>query len=672
MSQHLAPESGGGAVEGRLLWEPSDAQRANANITRYVRWLKETRGRDFATYDELWAWSVEDLEGFWSSIWDFFGVAASTPPARALGKHTLPGAEWFPGARLNFAEHALRRRDDHTAIVFKAEDQPLVSMTYRELADHVARAAAGLRKLGVRPGDRVVGFLPNIPETVIAFLATASLGAIWSCCSPEFGVPSVVDRFRQIEPRVLIAADGYRYGGRGFDRRDAVAELERALPTLETTVIVPRLETDSSPASDAFAGVGARASMQWADLVVESGELTFEQVPFDHPLWVLYSSGTTGLPKAIVHGHGGILHEHYKALALHLDLTEADRFFWFTTSGWMMWNMLVCGLLVGSTIVLYDGSPAYPDLNALWQLAEEAGITYFGASAPYIQGCRKAGIQPGRAFDLSTLKGIGSTGAPLSPEGFEWVYDTVKRDLLLGSVSGGTDVCTAFILSCPILPVHSGELQCRGLGAKIEAFNPQGEPVIGQVGELVVTEPLPSMPVALWNDPEGIRYRESYLDVFPGIWRHGDWIKVTERGSCVIYGRSDSTLNRGGVRMGTSELYSVVEELPEVADSLVVDTSELGVEGKLLLFVVPADGITLDDDLRRRITRALARDLSPRHVPDAIYAIPAVPRTLNGKKMEVPVKRILAGAPVERVMSRDAMSNPDSLIFFIDLAAQRS
>jgi acetoacetyl-CoA synthetase len=659
-----------GAEEGKLLWEPTEELKDRTNIVRYMRWLAQRYGRVFDSYGALWAWSVEDLDGFWSSIWDFFDVQSSAPPTRALADRTMPGTVWFPGVALNYAEHALRRRDEHLALVFRSEDGPIGSMTYAQLSEQVAAAAAGLRRLGVGRGDRVVGLLPNVPETVIAFLATASLGAIWSCCSPEFGVASVVDRFRQIEPKVLLATDGYRYGGRTFDRRDAVQELVSALPSLETVVIVPRMnggEGEREGAASRRTGAGPTV-LVWSDLLEKPAELTFERVPFDHALWVLYSSGTTGLPKAIVHGHGGILLEQYKALSLHLDLRPEDRFFWFTTSGWMMWNMLVSGLLVGCTVLLYDGSPAYPDMNALWRFAEETGMTYFGASAPYIQGCRKAGIRPGHELDLSRLKGLGSTGAPLSPEGFEWVYREVSGDLLLGSVSGGTDVCTAFVLSCPLLPVRSGEIQCRGLGAKVEAFRPDGRPVLNEVGELVITEPLPSMPVSLWNDPEGRRYRESYFDVFPGVWRHGDWIKVTDRGSCVIYGRSDSTLNRGGVRMGTSEFYSVVEELPEVLDSLVVDTSQLGVEGKLLLFVVLAPGAQLDDALRQRIRQSLTRNLSPRHVPDAMSAIDAVPRTLNGKKMEVPVKRILAGAPVEQVMSKDAMSNPESLEYFVALA----
>jgi acetoacetyl-CoA synthetase len=646
-----------------VLWTPSAAQIEAANITRYLRWLSDTAGVNLGSYRELWRWSVTDLESFWGSLAGFFQIEMHARPACALASSAMPGAEWFPGASLNYAEHALRRHDNHPALIFKRETDQPTTLSYAELAEQVAAAATGLRRLGVTRGDRVVGFLPNTPQAVIAFLATASLGAIWSCCSPEFGVPSVVDRFTQVEPKVLIAVDGYRYGGRSHDRRSALAELHRALPTLEATVIVPYLETSSDlPELGRF--------IRWDDLLAQANTLRFEPVPFDHPLWVLYSSGTTGLPKPIVHGHGGILVEHFKALSLHLDLGAQDRFFWFTTTGWMMWNMLVSGLLLGSTLILYDGSPAFPDMNALWRTAEETGMTYFGTSAPFLLGCRKAEIEPGRDFDLSRIKAVGSTGAPLPPEGFQWVYEHVKRDLLLGSVSGGTDCCTAFVGSCPILPVRSGELQCRSLGAAVEAFDDLGNSVIDQVGELVITEPLPSMPVFLWNDPDRQRYHESYFDVYPGVWRHGDWIKVTGHGGCVIYGRSDSTLNRAGVRMGTSEFYRVIEELPEVGDSLVIDTSALGTEGRILLFVVLREDVTLEDDLRTRINAELSRELSPRHVPNAIYQIDSVPRTLNGKKLEVPVKRILAGAPVEMVISPDAMSNPDSLRFFTDFAAK--
>jgi len=651
-------------VEGTILWTPTPEQRAGTNIARYLAWLRETRGLTFEAYDALWRWSVTDLEAFWASIWDFCGVRAHRAYARVLEDRRVPGARWFPGAELNYAEHALSRRDEHPALVFAAEGRPPAVVTYADLVGKVAAVAAGLRRFGVRRGDRVIAYLPNIPETVIAFLATASLGAIWSSCSPEFGIRSVVDRFRQIEPRVLFAVDGYRYGGRSFDRREAVGEIRRQLPTLETTILVPRLDG---------AGGGSAAGVRpWSELADSAppAELTFEAVPFDHPLWILYSSGTTGLPKAIVHGHGGILLEMLKALTLHLDLGPRDRFFWFTTTGWMMWNFLISGLLLGTTLLLYDGSPAHPDIGVLWRLAEQTGMTYFGTSAPYVLGCQKVGVEPAHAARLDRLRAIGSTGAPLPPEGFAWVYEHVKRDLLLGSVSGGTDVCTAFLLSCPLLPVRAGEIQCRGLGAKVEAFDPEGRSIVDEVGELVITEPLPSMPVSFWNDPDGTRYLASYFEAYPGVWRHGDWIKITREGGCVVYGRSDSTLNRAGVRMGTSEFYRVIDDIPEVLDSLVVDTGELAHEGQLLLFVVLKPGAVLDAALRDRIARKIREELSPRHVPNRIDAIPEVPRTLSGKKLEVPVKRILTGTPLERAASPDAMSNPESLNVFVDLARE--
>jgi acetoacetyl-CoA synthetase len=590
-------------------------------------------------------------------------VRAHRPYQRILARAGMPGAEWFAGATLNYAEHALARRDDHPAVLFASEAGEPQALSYRELAERVAAAAAGFRQLGVRRGDRVAAYLPNVPEALVALLATAALGAVWSSCAPEFGTRSVVDRFRQIEPALLVAADGYRYGGRRYDRRGEVAEIRRQLPTLKGVVGVAML--------DGFGGDPCVAG--WDEVMAvgageAGGSLPFEAVPFDHPLWILYSSGTTGIPKAIVHGHGGILLEHLKALALHLDLGSDDRFFWFSTTGWMMWNLLVSGLLTGSTIVLYDGSPTYPDAGVLWRLAESAGITYFGTSAPFLLAGLKAGLRPGAGHDLSRLRGVGSTGAPLPAEGFRWVYDAVGADLLLGSVSGGTDLCTAFVGSCPLLGVRAGEIQCRMLGAAVEAFDPEGRPLTGSVGELVLTKPMPSMPLYLWGDAGGARLRQSYFSTYPGVWRHGDWIKITEGGSCVIYGRSDSTLNRGGVRSGTAEFYAAVEELAEVRDSLVVDTGGLDQAGELLLFVVLQEGLALDEALDRRIREQLRRQLSPRHVPDRVIQVGAIPRTLNGKKVEVPVRRILQGHRVEEAVSHDALANPDSLLAVVAAA----
>ena len=642
----------------RTIWEPTEADIARARIVRYMRWLASERDLRFERYQDLWRWSVTDLEGFWTSIWDYFGVRAERGYERVLASREMPGARWFPGALLSYAEHALRRRDDHPALVARSETRGLdatTTVTYAELAGQVAAVRAGLVRLGVKRGDRVVAYMPNVPETVVALLATSSLGATWASCSPDFGTRAVVDRFQQLEPTVLIAVDGYRYAGRDFDRMSELDEIERALPTLARTVLLPYLRADRT--------TGPRIS--WADLGSAAGPLELEQVPFDHPLWVLYSSGTTGLPKGLVHGHGGILLEHLKSLALHQDLGPDDRFFWFTTTGWMMWNYLLGILLHGGTALLYDGSPAHPDMRTLWRFAAESGMTYFGTSAPFIHACMKAGIDIG-ARDLAGLRAIGSTGAPLSPEGFEWIREAMGRPIPVGSVSGGTDLCTAFVQSCPTLPVRAGELQCLGLGAKVEAYSERGVPVTDEVGELVITEPMPSMPVRLWNDGDGSRYRASYFDVFPGVWRHGDWIKIAPDGSSVIYGRSDATLNRGGVRMGTAEFYRVVEEIPDVSESLVVELPREGEESELVLFVAPAPGVMLDDELRARIAAALRRQLSPRHAPDRIVGVAAIPRTLNGKKMEVPVKRLLTGAPMSAAASEGAMADPQSLAALVE------
>ena len=640
------------------MWTPSPERVERSNMTRYLRWLRDRRGLHFGSYDELWRWSVDDLDAFWASIWDFFEVGGPAP-SPAVAERRMPGASWFPGAALNHAELSLRRQDDHPALLFGNETGELGTVSYAELGRRVAAMTAGLRRLGVGKGDRVAAYLPNVPETVVAMLATASIGAIWSSCAPEFGVSSVVDRFAQIEPKVLVAVDGYRYNGSWHDRRDALAEIRRRLPTVQATVL-----------AGGTGGIEADGVVGWERLLEQGAgaELVFEPVAFDHPLWVLYSSGTTGLPKAIVHGHGGIALELLKSISLHLDLGPADRFFWFTTTGWMMWNFLVGGLLLGSTVVLYDGSPGHPDMGALWRFAERSGMTYLGTSAAFILASSKAGVAPARDVDLSALHSIGSTGSPLPPEGFAWLYEQVAPDVLVGSTSGGTDVCTSFVTSCPLLPVYPGEIQCRALGAKVEAFDEQGRPVVGQVGELVVTEPLPSMPLWFWNDPGGERYRDSYFSTWPGVWRHGDWIRITERGTCIISGRSDSTLNRGGVRMGTAEFYRVVEALDEVVDSLVVDVSDPGGEGRLLLFVVLRPGIELDDGLQRRIRDAVRTDLSPRHVPDRIQAIAEVPRTLSGKKLEVPVKRVLTGVPLDQAVSEGALANPRAVHEVVALA----
>ena len=645
-----------------LLWRPAPDARAATRMGAYLAWLAE-RGLRFDDYDALWRWSTTEPDAFWRSIDAFFGVLWGDAET-ALADAAMPGARWFPDARLNYAEYLLGRGfsgrgEDGVVIVARSQTRERTTLTGRQLLEAVRRAQAGLRRLGVGPGDRVAGYLPNVPEAVVAMLATASLGAIWTSCAPEFGVRSVVDRLAQVEPKVLLAVDGYRHGTAAVDRREEVAGIRRALPSLAATVLLPYLDPSTEP-DDGMLG--------WSELTADAGELAWESVPFDHPLYILYSSGTTGLPKPIVHGHGGILLEHLKMLALHHDLGPDDRFFWFTTTGWMMWNYLVSGLGVGATLVLFDGSPGHPDLASLWHLAAEEEVTYFGTSAAYLMACRKAGLRPRTLADLSRLRAIGSTGSPLPAEGFRYVYEAVSPSVQLQSVSGGTDLCTAFVGAAPLVPVWEGEISCRCLGAAVQAFSPEGTSLVGEQGELVLTQPMPSMPIGFWKDPSGERYRDAYFDTYPGVWRHGDWITITERGSCVISGRSDATLNRGGVRVGTAEFYAVVEALPEVADSVVV---HLEASDELLLFVALRDGAALDEGLLARLRAEIRGALSPRHVPDRIVAVPAVPRTLSGKKLEVPVKRILTGTPVEEAASRGSLANPHALDAFAELALAR-
>ncbi|CAN5473960.1 acetoacetate--CoA ligase [soil metagenome] len=650
------------------LWEPSAEAVERSRVTAYMRWLRKEKGVEAADYESLWRWSVEELDDFWTSIWEYFEVQADGDPPTALASREMPGARWFEGAELNYAEHVFAGvDDDEVAVVHASELRELGEVRWGELRERVAAVAEALRAEGVGRGDRVVAYLPNGIEALVAFLASASLGAIWSSCSPDFGPSSVVDRFAQIEPKVMFAVDGYRYGGKDFDRLATLADIAEQIPSLEKVVVVPYLS--SSPDLAPLEHVGA-TPITWGQLsdLGAGVELRFDRVPFDHPLWVLYSSGTTGLPKAIVQGHGGILLEQLKKLNLHLDAQGGDRVFWFTTTGWMMWNFLVGVLLTPASIVLYDGNPGHPGMGVLWDLADRAGVTCFGTSASYIAACMKDGIEPqGDGRDLSRLRSVGSTGSPLSPEGFEWVYEHVGRDTWLFSTSGGTDVCTAFVGGVPILPVYRGELQGRALGAAVEAFDEDGKPVIDQVGELVLTEPMPSMPVFFWGDDDGSRYRESYFEMFPGIWRHGDWIEITSRGTAIIYGRSDSTINRSGIRMGTSEIYRAVQGVPEILDSLVVDVPREGTEGWMPLFVVLREGAELSDELKAELARRIREACSPRHVPNDVFAIAEVPRTLSGKVLEVPVKRILMGEDPDRAASRDSLANPASLDYFVEL-----
>ncbi|HEV7161971.1 MAG TPA: acetoacetate--CoA ligase [Solirubrobacteraceae bacterium] len=657
------------AAEQQPLWEPSEEMRSSSELARFMQWAGERHGRRFADYGELWRWSVDEIEEFWADVWEFCGVHASKPYERVLDSHEMPGTRWFSGAELNYAENVLRGRDpEAVAVVHTSELRPIREVSWAELSACVAEAAGGLRALGVGRGDRVVAYMPNILETVIAFLACSSIGAIWSSAAPEFGARSVIDRFAQIEPKVLLTVDGYRHGGKDFDRTAVVAGILAELPTVEHVVVLAYLSPEAEPQAI------APAAISWADLLEQGSgvELAFEQVPFDHPLWVLYSSGTTGLPKAIVQGQGGILLEQLKKSRLHLDLRAGDRMFWFTTTGWMMWNFLLGCMLSDGAIVLYDGSPGYPDLGALWDLAARGRISCMGVSAGLLASMEKAGIEPVRDYDLGALRAIGSTGSPLSPESFRWVYDHVGADIWLFSTSGGTDVCTAFVGGCPLLPVYEGELQARMLGCAVEAWDEQGRSVIDEVGELVITEPMPSMPLYLWGDESGERLRESYFAMFPGIWRHGDWIRITPRGGAVIYGRSDSTINRQGVRMGTSEIYRAAGAVEEVLDALVVDVPKSDGELSMILFVTLRDGVTLDDELAAQIKRRIREDCSPRHVPNEIRQIREVPRTLSGKVLEVPVKRILMGTPPSQAASVESLANPASLDYFVELAGELS
>ncbi len=645
------------------LWQPSESFKNQSRLRHYMGWLAEKRGLSLESYASLWAWSVDQPAAFWGSLWEYFDIISHSPYGQVMSDEPMPDTQWFEGSTLNYAEHIFRQSNpEHPALLFQSEQQPLQEISWAELEAKTAALAAHLKQLGVGKGDRVVAFLPNIPEATIGFLAACSIGAIWSSCSPDFGVSSVVDRFQQIEPKVLIAVDGYQYNGKPYDKQEVVRELTEQLPTLQQVLFVPYLDESAS------AGAIPKGKL-WAEaLQAERQGLEFEPVPFSHPIWVLYSSGTTGIPKAITHSQGGVLLEHLKYMAFHNDVHPGERFFWYSTTGWMMWNFVQASLLVGGTAVLFDGSPSAPDMNVLWKFTEEAKIHHFGTSAPYIVACMKRNLQPGKDFDLSHLRSIGSTGAPLPPEAFDYVYQNIKEDLWLCSMSGGTDVCTAFVGGCPLEPVYLGEIQCRALGCALYAFNDEGQPMVDEVGEMAITKPMPSMPIYFWNDEGKKRYRSSYFEMFPGIWRHGDWVKVTPRGSLIILGRSDATLNRHGIRIGTAEIYRAVNKVSSIKDSLIVNLELSGGRHYMPLFVLMNEGESLTEDIRKELRSTLRSDYTPRHVPDDIIEVADIPYTISGKKLEAPVKKILLGHPVDKAANPDSMRNPDSLRFFIEFA----
>ncbi|HSD75471.1 MAG TPA: acetoacetate--CoA ligase [Steroidobacteraceae bacterium] len=652
--------------EGDLLWTPSAERIAEAELTLFMRWLERERKLKFASYEELWRWSVSDLPAFWSALWDYFEIEASTPYRAVLGKRTMPGAEWFPGAKLNYAQHALRHeRPGKEALLYLNERSPLREMSWPELAGKVRVFATRLRELGVKPGDRVVACLPNIPEAVIAVLGTTSIGAIWSSCGPDFGTRGVLDRFSQLAPKVMLCVDGYQYGGKPFSRKAEMRDIIGQLTSLERVIYLPYLNPEDRAALSTH-------TILWDEMVsgppVAAGDFRFEQVPFSHPLWILFSSGTTGLPKPIIHSHGGILLEQLKLFHFHADMHARERMFFFTTTGWMMWNFLVSALLSDVVPVLYDGNPAYPQPDVLWKMVEDSGTSLFGASPTYVSILQKAGIVPKDRFNLSKLKTIMLAGSPVTPECQAWFFEAVKKDLWAHSGSGGTDVCAGVVGGVVTLPIYAGEIQARSLGCAVHAFNERGEKVINEVGELVITEPMPSMPVGFWNDTDGSRYRSSYFEEYPGVWRHGDFFRINERGGCFVLGRSDATLNRHGVRIGTAEIYRSLASLEGVDDSLIVNLDLPGGTFFMPLFVKLREGMTLDEAVAERIRAKLRKEYSPRHVPDKIYPVEAIPYTLSGKKMEVPVRRILMGMAPEKAANRDATVNPQALDYFVHYA----
>lgn len=643
----------------QVLWRPDKEFIEQSRLTAFTRWLEERRELKFDSYNALWQWSIEHLAEFWLAIWEYFELESETQFKNIISKDPMPDTHWFLNASLNYAEHVFNQyTKEHPAIVFASERHFAREIPWREMRDTVSRLRSYLKSLGVEKGDRVVAYLPNIPEATYAFLATISLGAVWSSCSPDFGVNSVVDRFSQIEPKVMFAVDGYQYNGKPYDKTEAVNQIMEQVPSVDKLIVIPYLQENVSKKDFQDAVLWENA------LTIGSEPLEFEEVPFEHPIWILYSSGTTGKPKAITHSHGGMLLEHVKYLALHNDVQPGERFFWYSTTGWMMWNFVQASFLVGSTIVLYDGSPGYPDLNVLWKLAADTGINHFGTSAPFLVACMKQQLEPNKTYDLSKMRSIGSTGAPLPPEAFDWVYEHIHDRVWLCSMSGGTDVCTAFVGGCPWLPVYRGEIQCRGLGVSLFAFNEEGEKVVNEVGEMVITESMPSMPIYFWNDPDKKRYMESYFGVFPKVWRHGDWVKVTDRGTVIILGRSDATLNRLGVRIGTAEIYRALNGIEEIEDAIIVNLELDGGKHYMPLFLKIRTGNILDDDLKKQIRQTLKSECSPRHVPDEIIEAPDIPYTISGKKMEAPLKKILLGMKQSKVLNKDSMRKPEAMEFY--------
>lgn len=644
----------------KVLWKPTAETIKNANLTRYRAWLAGHLGLHFEDYDGLWQWSVDHIDDFWKSLWDYFDIISEGSYGAVRSGDRMPGIRWFEGSRLNYAEHVFRNyKKGATAIIHAGEKSPIQRMDWDELQKSTAAFQSFLISSGIKQGDCVVAYLPCIPEATVAFLGSNSIGAIWSSCSPDFGTQSVIDRFAQIGPKVLVAMDKYSYGGKEYDKSEVIDSVVKAIPSIEKVVLIsasPSLRSDH---------------VLWSAIMQNrSAALDFTRVGFNHPIWVLYSSGTTGLPKAITHSHGGILLEQLKYLTFHKDLQPGEGCFWYTTTGWMMWNHIQATLLCGGVMILYDGSPGYPDLNVLWKFAAETKMNHFGTSAGFLLANMKANITPGKSFDLQHLRGIGSTGSPLPPEGFDYVYDHIKPDVWLTSMSGGTDVCSGFVGGNALLPVHQGEIQCRTLGCALYAFDEEGNAVNQAVGEMVVTQPMPSMPVFLWNDENFERYKESYFEMYPRIWRHGDWIEITENKGVIIYGRSDATLNRGGVRIGTSEIYRAVDQVREIKDSVIVCVEQGNGGFYMPLFVVPVEGVVLDEGLKQRINKAIKDAYSPRHVPDEIIEAPDIPYTISGKKTEAPIKKIFMGRDPEKVVNKGALRNPGSIQFYIDFYQQ--